>query len=63
METEEGTTIVTYGADVRVTQENGRIFLYVGQEALDITDALERDGTYTYEDTDGDTAARGRNTG
>ena len=58
METEEGTTIVTYGADVRVTQENGRIFLYVGQEALDITDALERDGTYTYEDTDGDTTLR-----
>ena len=58
METEEGTTIVTYGADVRLTQENGRVFLHIDQEALDITDTLERDGAYTYEDTDGDTTLR-----
>lgn len=58
METEEGTTIVTYGADVRLTQENGRVFLHIDQEALDITDTLERDGAYTYEDTDSDTTLR-----
>ena len=58
METEEGTTIVTYGADVRLTQENGRVLLHIDQEALDITDTLERDGAYTYEDTDGDTTLR-----
>ncbi len=40
METEEGTTIVTYGADVRVNTGKWTNLLRVGQEAPDITDAL-----------------------
>lgn len=57
METDGGNVLV-YGAPVELTQKEGQVFLTIDDQTQNITEALERDGTYTYEHTDGDTTLR-----
>ena len=58
LETEEGATIITFGTPVTLTREDNRVLLHIDEETLDITETLEQNGTYTYENTDGDTTLR-----
>ena len=54
----KGATIITFGTPVTLTREDSRVLLHIDEETLDITETLEQNGTYTYENTDGDTTLR-----
>ena len=46
---EAGNTYAVYDLQGDVEERDGRLFLVVGEEEIDITDALETEGSYRYE--------------
>ncbi len=45
----DGNTYTAYALHGQVEERDGRLFLVVGEEEIDITDALETEGSYRYE--------------
>jgi len=60
---ESGEEFTLMGTNVDLIAREGRAILVVGEDEEDITDALTRDGAYTYERTSGGTVCRVEVTG
>lgn len=60
---DDGLELTTLSADAKLIDRDGRAILVVGEDEVDITDALNQDGAYTYERTSGGTTCRVEVTG